>query len=234
MELRRIVPVAALLLAAACAGNSPKSQLLKAVVARAFGASAVADAGGGAGQPLPGADALYAPIHEKGVAAVRIEAPDTGLADVLIAIALEDDRLTYLGRSNRTVVMRGGLLVATHGFGYDPAPIETDGDDPIARPRPTAAWPDSYARIYRTWGMGPEGQRFDVTCTAKAGDMGTIDFVTPPVVVQRMSETCRGSGIRFTNTYEVEPETGAIWRSSQWTGPQQGLVKVDIIEPFEP
>ncbi len=47
-----------------------------------------------------------------------------------------------------------------------------------------------------------------------------------------MSETCSNDEGSFENLHFAEAATGQVWRSLQWTGPQQGLVDLEIVLPY--
>ncbi len=48
-----------------------------------------------------------------------------------------------------------------------------------------------------------------------------------------MQGQCRGDGVRFTNIHLVQAD-GQILRSAQWLGPDQGMIEIDILEPYTP
>ena len=50
----------------------------------------------------------------------------------------------------------------------------------------------------------------------------------------QVAEFCEGPDASFQNLLFVGADTGRIWRSLQWLGPDQGSIDVEIIEPFEP
>lgn len=221
-------PVALLLTAALVAGCSSNG------TSPVVGALRDAVFGGGreAPPPPPSAQAAAEALPDE-VAAIRIEVPAVGLTEVAIAISKAEDRVTYLGTNNRTLVLRGGLVSSTHGFGYDLAPVAVVAGDPIVRPRPLAEWPDRITRQYQTVGTGPVGVVTSVSCTYSSLGAQQVDLPAAPDGLVRMQEACEGDGQRFRNLYDVDPATGRIWQSGQWTGPLQGAMEIQVLEPLE-
>lgn len=221
--------IGALALLAGCSNGNVSAPIASTIIGRITGTAE-------APEPeavLPPAAALRGAAAERGIAAIRITTPDTGVMDALMAIALEEDRLTYLGRSNRTVVVRGSLMATTHSFGYDLTSVSTAPGDPIVVTTPLANWPASVTRTYQTPGLGPNGTQTTVTCTYQIEQDDVIDLFTPPIPVKRVAEHCSGDA-EFVNRYSVEAGTGLIWDSVQWTGPEQGSMLIEVLEPFEP
>ena len=221
-------PVALLLTAALVAGCSSNgtSPVVGAIRDAVFGGPREAP------PPAPSAQAAAAALPDE-VAAIRVEVPSVGLTEIAIAISKSGDRVTYLGTNNRSMVIRGGLVSSTHGFGYDMAPVAVAADDPIVRPRPVADWPARITRQYQTVGTGPTGVVTTVTCSYSSLGAQQVDLPAAPASLVRMQEACEGDGQRFRNLYDVEPGTGRIWQSGQWTGPLQGAMEIQVLEPLE-
>ncbi len=47
-----------------------------------------------------------------------------------------------------------------------------------------------------------------------------------------VSETCDGPERSFENLHFANIQTGFVWRSLQWLGPQQGLIDLEIVLPY--
>ena len=47
-----------------------------------------------------------------------------------------------------------------------------------------------------------------------------------------VTETCAGESGSFENLHLADVNTGFVWRSLQWLGPQQGLVDLRIVVPY--
>jgi len=218
-----IVLTAALLAGCSSNGTSP---VLGAMREAVFG-------GGREAPPAPPSAEAAAQALPDEVAAIRIEVPAVGLTEVAIGISKTEDRVTYLGTNNRTLVLRGGLVSSTHGFGYDMAPVAVVAEDPIVRPRPVADWPAQITRQYQTVGTGPVGEVTTVTCSYSSLGAQDVDLPAAPGGLVRMQESCEGDGTRFRNLYDVEPGTGRVWQSGQWTGPRQGAMEIQVLEPLE-
>ena len=55
------------------------------------------------------------------------------------------------------------------------------------------------------------------------------DLLTAPPALL-LTERCRGNGESFVNRFWADPETGGIYRSEQWIGPQ-GPLWVEVVNP---
>lgn len=172
-----------------------------------------------------------AQIDALGVAMLRVQATDETQPNLLVAFRKSDAQVTYVLRSDRRLVLHGGLVQSTEGFGDNLAPIAVRANDPIAYPRPLKNWPERIVRTYTRTDRGP-GEPVAVQCRYQRGATGTIEIVERRSSVQTVRETCSGGGLDFTNRYDVDVQTGAIWRSIQWSGQQQGSLTIEVLEPL--
>ncbi len=141
--------------------------------------------------------------------------------------------MTYIGPVQRSIVLHGGLIVVTHGLGFDMQSPTFETNDPIAFPRPLAQWPSGISRRYQLAGRGPAGKSIVAECQYETMDATTIEIVKRRIDVTRVQETCVYDTSRFTNTYLVAENSGFIWQSAQWTGPLQGSVAYEVLESFD-
>ena len=173
-----------------------------------------------------------AQIDRLGVAMIRVRETRVPDLNLLIALRKTNEQVTYVLRGDRRLVLVGGLIQSTYGFGDNLEPIGVGSNDPVAYPRPIAEWPKNFQRTYTVAFRGT-GETIEVYCSNNPGRAGTLDIVEMVVRVQEVSTTCSGPDTEFTNTHYVEPSTGFIWRSAQWTGPVQGVLQYENLEPLE-
>ncbi|MCK0095591.1 YjbF family lipoprotein [Yoonia sp. F2084L] len=186
-----------------------------------------------AGMSIPNVN--RAAIEEADLAAVLILSPETGIASVAVAVQKRESLLLYSSNENRGVTMNGGLIYATLGFGTNLQAVLTQAGDPLVNDTPAADWPPQVARIYQLAGRGPSFDTIETTCENRVGATSDIDVVgvTRPVV--EVVELCQtADGAAFNNVHYLDQDTGRVWRTSQWTGPKQKNVQVDIIDQFDP
>lgn len=193
-------------------------------------------------QVIGGSDETEAPtnntltrarIDALGLALLRIDVPSTGSEYVVVARKLDRGRVTYIGPAQRSIVLHGGLIVVTHGLGFDMQSPTFQANDPIAFPRPLAQWPTRITRRYQLAGRGPSGNSIIASCQFEELDASTIEIVEKRFDVIRVKENCTSNTYSFSNTYLVTETSGFIWQSAQWTGPLQGSIVYEVVEPFE-
>lgn len=183
--------------------------------------------------PNTAASISRAQIDALGVALIRVTAPDTLTPEpnLLVAFRKSGAQVTYVLRAERRLILHGGLIQSTNGFGDNLSPIAVGTNDPIAYPRPLDRWPSRVVREYTFADRGP-GTPVRVMCTYRPKTNGVIEIVERQSRVQTMHETCKGGGLDIANRYDVDVKSGAIWRSVQWSGPQQGRLIVEVLEPL--
>ena len=175
-----------------------------------------------------------AAIEQADLAAVLMLSPSIGLGTVGIAIQLRDGRVVYNSNDNRGVTLEGGLIYSTLGLGTNLQAVTTQDNDPLVREAKAGEWPSQVTRTYYLSQRGPTFAEVTATCRNQVGRNLSIDVVGAQRRVVEVVETCEtDTGDSFHNVHYLDAGTGRIWRSSQWTGPVQGNIQVDVIEPFE-
>ncbi|MEJ6403685.1 YjbF family lipoprotein [Yoonia sp. 2307UL14-13] len=135
-----------------------------------------------------------------GVPFIRVSMPNADIATTMHLIGQNGDVETWESRDGVQVVLRGGVLVATRGFGFDLMSAE----------RGLRAGP--YTRRISMLD-GDFGLQFmTLTCVARSGDESQV-------------ETCNGPHDVIINTITRDPG-GAILRSRQWVSPQIGYIDI--------
>lgn len=219
LELK-IISCAALLVLAGC-GVSP---LGTAVI------DAVIDG------PDPQADRITVDrsfFEEQDLAALIVYSASSQIEAVGVAIQKRGTAITYAAAENRSIVMNGSLIQSTRGFGTNLQAVQTSADDPLMQQLGVQDWPERIERTYLFSGRGVDFEAIVVNCTVAIGEPQTVPVAgedrTDPVV----RENCvTDTGEQFRNTHLLDPQTGKIWGSAQWTGPIQGEISLQVIEPF--
>lgn len=140
--------------------------------------------------------------------------------------------LVYQDPARRGIVMRGGLITATHGFGYNLDSVKHGLDDPVVVPTPVAEWPVEVSRSYAYTIRGQQRYDIAVVCHFERGVRELIEIVELRFEVVRVIETCVNPRRTFVNTHWVAPDSGFIWKSQQWVSPRLSPFTVEIVRPF--
>lgn len=149
------------------------------------------------------------------------------------AVADNGGNIVYQDQARRSLVLRGGLLVATHGLGFNLSAVKHDpGADPIVEARPLAAWPDLITRNYQFWLPGTDDYQITVRCRYSPVSREKVEIVEITFDLMRVEETCSNGARRFTNLYWVDEATGFVWKSEQWVGPKLPPMTLEILRPY--
>ncbi|MEM9737199.1 MAG: YjbF family lipoprotein, partial [Pseudomonadota bacterium] len=150
----------------------------------------------------------------------------------VVPLADNGGYLTYMDQTRRGIVMQGGAVVGTLGFGIDLNGVRSAANDPVAQPTPLSRWPGQVYRSYQYLQRdGPE-YTISLTCVFERVARERIEIVEISYDVVRVAETCTNRARQVVNQYWVEEETGFIWRSIQWASPQIPPLTVEIIRPY--
>lgn len=175
-----------------------------------------------------------AAIEQADLAAVLVLSPSTGIVDVAAAIQARDDLILYSSNENRGVSMNGGLISASLGFGTNLQAVTAGPDDPLATNAIPSAWPNRTSRTYFLSQRGPDYQEISTSCSVVVGSASVIEVVGVSRQTIEIAENCATTeGNTFQNMHYVDPQSGKVWRTLQWTGPVQGSLQLDVIEQFE-
>ncbi|MCF6272289.1 MAG: YjbF family lipoprotein [Rhodobacteraceae bacterium] len=172
-------------------------------------------------------------IKDTGLAIVRARVGDDTKGVMLYARSVNDDYVTYASQLQQTMTLRGSLITASRAIGYDMLAMRSDPIDPVARPTPPEAWPTKLRRDYRFAGDTPGGRLISVECRFTKGPAFELALLDKTFDTTIMQGECAGDGVKFTNIHFVQVD-GQILRSAQWLGPDQGMVEIDILEPYTP
>ncbi|MEM7614297.1 MAG: YjbF family lipoprotein [Pseudomonadota bacterium] len=229
-----------LLLAALCviltacsSGSGGNTEIVRATLGKIvpWGSNDEAEAEAEAATPTPRLTRAAVEAAGTPILRVRLEAEDG--RSVMAAQAANGGYVNYVSRFGQSVTAQGALITASRGLGFDLLSVEADAaDDPLVTPRPIEDWPARVMRIYRFPGNGPDGEVLRVTCRYAPGDTLELEIVEVTHQGQQIVETCVGDGIRFDNDLFADVETGFVWRSLQWVGPQQGRLDIEVVAPI--
>lgn len=150
----------------------------------------------------------------------------------VVPVADNGGFLVYQDVERRGIVMEGGLITGTRGFGYDLDAVAHRIDDPVVVPTPLPEWPAGVERSYGFTLRGVTEYDIAVSCTFERGVREFIEIVELRFEVVRVIETCRNPRRTFVNTYWVDPDSGFVWKSEQWVGPRVPPMTVEIVRPY--
>ena len=172
-------------------------------------------------------------IKATGLAIIRARVGEDTRGVLLYARSVNDDYVTFASQLQQTMTLRGSLITASRAIGYDMLSLRSDPNDPVAVTTPPESWPATATRDYRFTGDTPGGRLISVNCRFIKGPAYELELLDKTFDTTIMQGQCRGDGVTFTNIHLVEDD-GQILRSAQWLGPDQGMVEIDILEPFTP
>ena len=182
-------------------------------------------------QPLPSRaqlDAVGRPI----LAISREDSPAVGF---VVAVAQNTGGyVTFQDQARRSVILRGGQLSGTQGFGYDLSAIKVQRNDPIVFQTPVAAWPKTLVRNYQFSLQHTSDFQVSVTCILNVVAREEIVIFDTPFETTRIQEDCNNDRRRFRNVYWADATTGFIWRSKQWIGPKVSAMTLEVVTPTAP
>ena len=150
----------------------------------------------------------------------------------LVPLADNGGYLNYLDSGGHGLVMRGGAVTGTQALGQDLDAVRHQKDDPIAHPTPLADWPHQVYRDYQFSQRSGAEYSITLSCVFERLVIETIEIVELDFDVVRISEICTNARRQVTNTYWVEADTGFIWKSEQWLGPNIQQATIEIIRPY--
>lgn len=172
-------------------------------------------------------------IQETGLAIIRARVGDDTRGVMLYARSVNDGYVTYASQLQQTMTLQGSLITASRAIGYDMLSVRTDEGDPVTVPTPPARWRSAVTRDYRFTGDTPGGRLISVSCRFVKGPAFALELLDRTFDTTIMQAQCAGDGVRFTNIHLVQ-DSGQILRSAQWLGPDQGMIEIDILEPYTP
>ena len=203
--MTRAVSVAALALLAACGNQKSESNLMLDAVKGVYAKVSKPKA-----QPV-GLEQMLATMTPEALAQVPqrvivVEWENTRNAAGMIKEAENAGVETYFDQGRAGVLMNGGVVVSTRGFGNDLLMADVSGFHSALASR------GQYTRVHRL--LGSENQTIIQSYTCDISLSGKI-----------ATESCAGASGEFQNTYALEPN-GRIQSSRQWATPEIGYLRI--------
>ncbi|MGG7567525.1 YjbF family lipoprotein [Rhodovulum sp. DZ06] len=161
---------------------------------------------------------------------VEVAQPEGTPPALLAATTRLEGRTWYLDAQRRGIGLTGGRLVGTRGMAQDVIGAPLQPGDPLAGNLRPADWPAETLVIQRRRdGLGDEKTRAFACRIENAGpEVVELYQVTRPLV--RMREHCANVRGAYVNDHWIDPETGRMWRTRQWAGPETGYLSIAIIK----
>jgi hypothetical protein len=187
-------------------------------------------------QPVTGRPAgppvTRAAIERSDTATIRARLVYEPTPTYLFAVADNGGYITYASGLRQTLTLRGSQVTATRGLGFDLLSASSSQPDPLVRPIPPASWPATVTRQYELPAPGPQGRIETYECRFEINRPAEMEIVEVTYRGVEISEYCEGPAGSFENLHFADAR-GMVWRSVQWTGPRQGLIDLEIIEPYD-
>ena len=216
--------------------SSGRSPIMTAVVdAVRPGNGGEAEAQAAEAGAAPRARLTRAKIEELDIAMIRGKVEgDTGRGTLLLARTVNGEFVSYMSQGRQSFTLQGGLITASRGVGHDLLSVKAAANDPVAHKTPPDDWPQTVSRSYfLSGGNRPEGVELPVTCAFQKTRGMQIEIVEITYDLIMMVEQCKGEDAEFVNVHLADPESGFIWKSAQWLGPDQGMAEYEVLEPLE-
>ncbi len=218
----------------ACSSGGNTSPVLSAIWDKVKpGARRDAEAAAAEAAARPRIVVTFDKIKATGLAIIRARVGEDTRGVMLYGRAVNDDFVTYASQLQQTMTLQGSLITGTRAIGHDMLSLRTDAGDPVTVLTPPEDWPRSLTRDYRFTGDTPGGRLISVRCRLTKGPEHELELLDKTFATTIMEVRCAGDGVRFTNYHMVQAD-GQVLTSAQWLGPDQGMVEIDILEPFTP
>ena len=228
--MRTLLPVALALALTACSSNKDQPSLTSTLMDRLRpGDKAEAEKPKGPPRRITRAE-----IEKFDLAMVRANLQGESVAPLMIARSVNKGYARYLSRAGQSITLRGALVTATHAMGTDLLSVKHDPGDPLSRPTRVANWPSRTVRTYFVPGTGIEGTPIVVTCDVKRIKDHDIEIAETPFQTTQMTEVCQtDTGISFANHHFVDRNSGQVWVTQQWVGPDMAPLGLEVLEPLD-
>ncbi len=219
----RVISIVAALALAACSSSGGND--FQRIGALAKGLLTAAE------DPTPAVQLTRAELDQIPSATIALSFGD-GPRSYLVPLTDNGGYLTYLDAAGHGLVMFGGAVTGTQASGKDLEGVLHDPRDPIARAAPLVAWPGRIDRQYQFTVRDNGAYEVTLACVFDRVAAETVEIVEIDFDLVRIAETCTNARRQVVNTYWVDADTGLIWKSAQWLGPDLGHVTIEIIRPY--
>lgn len=184
--------------------------------------------------PADGAPAALtrAQVDRADVATIRARLLEDELPTYLFAASNNGGYVTFASGIRQTLTLRGSWITASRGLGWDLLSATSTRPDPLVTPIPPARWPDRVQRTYEFPAFAPQGVLDVFECRYEFGPARDIVILEVRHRGVEVTEICESPTQSFENLHLADVETGFVWRSIQWLGPKQGLIDLEVVEPY--
>jgi len=149
---------------------------------------------------------------------------------ILSAVSQNGAYVSYASPARQALTLRESQVTATRGYGTDLVSATSSAGDPLAVLTPPDDWPAGVQREYRFAG-GQEGRVEVFDCVFQRAGENVIELAGTPFEVVGFAEQCSGASGSFLNLHAADAETGRVWQSRQWIGPDVPALTVEVLEP---
>jgi|GEM_PF-3049141 len=144
----------------------------------------------------------------------------------LVEVARNGEHRTYFTGDEISITLRNDILISTRGLGLDLAALGLSSGD-----LQTALAKKEMQRGYRYIDVQNKQQNVVVSCTVMVSGPATeLDLLDVKHNVVPITEHCEGDGITFENEYWMNPNSGNIWKSTQWIGVGIGRITIEVLK----
>lgn len=224
--MRRSAAAALCLLALAGCSNGEFNPIASAVV------DEIVPGGDAPPAAAPGAPLTRAALTRADVAAIRARLVEDARPTILLAASDNGGNVTYASSIRQTLTLRGSWITGSRGLGWDLLSALSSRPDPLVQAIPPAQWPSMVQRSYEFPAFAPQGRIEAFECSFAFGEVKEIVIFEVRHRGVEVTETCSGETGSFENLHFADVETGFVWRSLQWLGPQQGMIDLEILLPY--
>ncbi|MDF2235530.1 YjbF family lipoprotein [Albimonas sp. CAU 1670] len=225
--------LAGLALLAGCGAQGSTTELM-----RRLGETALSSLAGTVGlgeTPEPPRQLTRAEINQINGALIGASSNGSPMAYFLAYAAKPDGKVTYFNPTRQSLTFDGAALLSGHGLGDQRTGYRSDPDeDFLVTQRPVREWPGQVTRVMRF--LDGVGRPFARTFLCAPRAIGPTELVIAEVTfdVIEVEETCRSPYLTIVNRYWADEETGFVWKSVQWFGPERGSLEISVLTPFAP
>ncbi len=227
--MRRPLLAAALGLAVAGCSNGEFNPIVEAAVLEILPGERApeADPAAAAAGPLTREQLTRADI-----ATIRAKLTGDATPTYLFAASDNGGYVTFASGIRQTLTLRGSFVTGSRGLGWDLLSALSSRPDPLVTPIPPGQWPTVVQRSYEFSAFAPQGRIEAYECRFEFGEVEELVILQVRHRGVSVTEICENETGSFENLHLADVATGFVWRSIQWLGPQQGLIDLQIVEPF--
>lgn len=153
---------------------------------------------------------------------VFISAPRINVAATLVPVGRNGPVRVWQAGDGAQVAMRGGVVTATHGLGFDLVAADLDGVMAAL-----AGGPAQYRRQFSYLDGDLGIMTLTYTCQLQKGPRTVHGPIEQPATP--FHETCVGANT-FRNIYHRGAD-GTLWWSRQWVSAAVGALEIEVIKP---